>query len=682
MFLTPKTVRYRDTPYIKAVMTAPAPQNHNDPRHNSRPAADASAEEWQRYAAELEGVVTSTERRAHYLQDQLNGVVNSPGWRLLRRLRDAAHAVLRPFPRARKMIGVLAREGPGGVVRRLREGSIGDAAYEKFLERHRFDNAARKTLDDRLAALTPAQKPLISIVVPVYDTPPDLLTEAVDSVRSQVYENWELILVDDKSPQEHVRPLLEKLAGGDKRIRLKFRDSNGHISRASQDGVEMAQGAFVAFLDHDDVLTPNALAEVVLLLAQNPETDFIYSDHDMLEMSGRRSLAYFKPDWSLDMFMSNMYVCHLTVFRTDLVKKAGGLRAGFEGSQDYDLVLRIAEATTPDRMRHIPKVLYSWRRVPGSTAHRYSAKGYADQAARNAIAESLLRRSVKAEVLSGAIPSLFRVKYSIHGAPLVSILIPFRDRAELLERCVRSIREKTAWKNYELLLIDNGSETSEMKSLLERSAREPNTRVLRVDEPFNYSRLNNLASQQARGEHLLLLNNDTEVIESEWLSAMLEHSQRPEVGAVGAKLLYPDNRVQHAGVIIGIGEVAGHSHRMVPDGDPGYYGSLQMIRNYSAVTGACLMTRKSVYDELGGLDEKELAVAYNDVDYCLRVREKGLLVVYTPYAKLYHHESVSRGLTNNPRESGYMCRRWSKYFQDPYYNPNLNCNAEDYSLGL
>ncbi|HYF49582.1 MAG TPA: glycosyltransferase family 2 protein [Planctomycetota bacterium] len=656
-------------------MTSPA----KDPQ--SRPPENASAEEWQRYAQELEGVVTSTERRAHYLQDQLNGVVNSPGWKLLRRLRDTAHAVLRPFPRARKMIGVFAREGPGGVVRRLREGSIGDAAYEAFLKRHPFDDAARASLKARLAALPDSQKPLISVIVPVYNTPADLLKEAVESVRAQIYENWELCLVDDKSPQEHVRPLLEEFANKDRRIRVKFRETNGNISRASQDGVEMARGPFVAFLDHDDVLTPDALAEVALLLAQHPDTDFIYSDHDMLEMSGRRSQAFFKPDWSLDMMLSNMYVCHLTVFRTELVKKVGGLREGFEGSQDYDLVLRIAEASSHERIRHIPKVLYSWRRVPGSTAHRYSAKGYADQAARKAIAESLQRRGVKAEVHSGTMPSLFRVKYQIQWEPLVSILIPFRDKAELLERCVRSIREKTSYRNYEFILIDNGSQTAEMKSLLEREARQPNTRVLRIDEPFNFSRLNNLAAKEAKGEHLLLLNNDTEAIDGEWLSAMLEHSQRPEVGAVGAKLLYPDNRVQHAGVIIGIGEVAGHSHRMVPAEDPGYFGILQMIRNYSAVTGACLMTKKKIYEELGGLNETDLAVAYNDVDYCLRLRQRGLLIVYTPYAKLYHHESVSRGFTNNPRESGYMCRRWAKYFNDPYYNPNLNRNAEDFSLG-
>jgi O-antigen biosynthesis protein len=365
-----------------------------------------------------------------------------------------------------------------------------------------------------------------------------------------------------------------------------------------------------------------------------------------------------------------------------LVKKAGGYRAGYEGSQDYDLVLRIAELTAPENILHIPKVLYSWRRVPGSTAHRYSAKSYADNAAKKSLQDALTRRGIEGTVESGLIPSLFRVKRAIKGKPLVSILIPFRDHPEMLARCLRSIREKTTYDRYEFILIDNGSSQKETAQLVEQEKREPNVTVLRVDEPFNFSRLNNNAAKVAKGEHLLLLNNDTAVIEPEWLSSMLEHSQRPEVGAVGARLLYEKNMIQHAGVIMGIGEVAGHASRMTPDGDPGYFGTTYMIRNFSAVTAACLMTRKSVYEELGGLNEVDLAVAYNDVDYCLRLREKGYLVVYTPYAKLTHYESVSRGFINNPRESAYMCRRWAKELRDPYYNPNLSPSAEDFSMQI
>jgi GT2 family glycosyltransferase len=645
-----------------------------------RPEADAAARDWQKYAEELEGQLTATERRARFVQDQLNHIVNSRGWRVLRGCRDAALAMLRPFPRLRKLMGVLAREGPGGVFRRLREGSIGDARYQDFLRKHALTEAKIQAIRQRLAALPESQRPLISILTPVYNTPPELLLAAVGSVRKQIYERWELILVDDKSPASHVKPLLEKIAGEDPRIRVHFRDKNGNISLATQDALDRASGPFVATLDHDDVLTLDALAETVFCLAAHPNADIVYSDHDMMEMSGQRVTPYFKPDWSPDMFLSNMYLCHLTTFRTELVRKAGGYRAGYEGSQDYDLALRMSELTAPENIRHIPKVLYSWRKVPGSTAHRYSAKSYADQAARRSLQDALTRRGIDGSVESGLIPSQFRVRRAIKGQPLVSILIPFRDHPQMLERCLRSIREKTDYANYEIILIDNGSVLPETARMLEREVRASNVTVLRVDEPFNYSRLNNRAARAAKGEHLLLLNNDTEVLEREWLGAMLEHSQRPEVGGVGARLLYEKNVIQHAGVIMGIGEVAGHAARMTPESDPGYFGSTYMIRNYSAVTAACLMTRKAVFEELGGLNEADLAVAYNDVDYCLRLREKGYLIVYTPYAKLTHHESVSRGFANNPRESAYMCRRWAAALQDPYYNPNLSPSAEDFSM--
>lgn len=648
-----------------------------------RPPDGAPAEAWRAYAEGLEGQLLASERRAKYLQDQLNGVISTPAWKFLRGCREfIGMKVLGRFPRCRKLLGTLAREGPCATWRRLRDRSFDDRGYEVFLSKHQLTETDKQKLREALAGLTDAQRPLISVLTPVYNTPPELLRAALQSVRAQIYENWELCLVDDKSPAAHVRPLLEELAKQDARIRVRLREQNGNISRATQDALEMARGPFVATLDHDDVLTPDALARMVLCLAEHPDAELLYSDHDMLEMNGVRRWPYFKPDWAPDMFLSNMYVGHLTLFRAETVRRLGGYRTGFDGSQDYDLVLRLAEQTTPEKIRHVPKVLYSWRRVPGSTAHRYSAKSFADTAARRALQEACARRGIEATVESGLIPSLFRIKRAIQGEPLVSIVIPFRDRPELLERCLSSIRARTSYKRYELVLVDNGSSQPQTRALLEREQAQPSVKVVRVDEPFNFSRLNNRGAREAAGEHLLLLNNDTEVLEPDWLTAMLEHSQRPEIGAVGAKLLYEKGVIQHAGVILGIGEVAGHAHRMVPDWDPGYFGSAFMIRNYSAVTAACLMTRRALFLEMGGLNEVELAVAYNDVDYCLRLREKGYLIVYTPYAKLKHYESASRGFVNNPRESGYMCRRWAKALADPYYHPDLNHSAEDFSLQL
>jgi GT2 family glycosyltransferase len=650
---------------------------------NPRPDDDAPPEAWKAYAQQLEGSVTAAERRADYLQQQLNRVITSPPWRLVQSIRSVLDKTVFAFsPRLRRLVALTARNGPGAAIQAIQKRSIPDTRYEAWLQRNALTDAAASELRAKLEQLPESQRPLISILVPVYNTPRELLVDAVNSVKSQLYANWELCMVDDKSPSPHIRPLLEKFAQEDSRIRLHFREENGHISRATQDALNLAKGEFFALLDHDDVIAPDALARMVLALAEHPGAGMAYSDRDLMEMDGRRTGPYFKPDWNPDLFLSNMYLCHLGIYRTELARQAGGFREGYEGSQDYDFVLRLTELLKPEQIVHVPHILYTWRRVPGSTAQRYDAKGYADVNARKALTDALQRRGIQASVESGIIPSLFRIRRAIQGSPLVSIMIPFRDRADYLKRCLYSIRNLTAYQNYEFILLDNGSNDPATLQLLEEEKREPRVKVIRIDEPFNYSRINNRGAREASGEHLLLLNNDTEVIEPEWLSAMLEHSQRSEVGAVGAKLLYPDGRVQHAGVIVGVGEVAGHAFRFYPDADPGYYGSAAAIRNYSAVTAACMMTRKSIFLEVGGLNETELAVAYNDVDYCLRLREKGLLIVYTPYARLRHFESVSRGLANNPTEAAYMCRRWTKFMPDPYYNRNLSQVDEDYSIAI
>ena len=517
---------------------------------------------------------------------------------------------------------------------------------------------------------------VISVVTPVYDTPEAVLDAAIQSVRDQFYPDWELCLFDDASPSPHVRRVLERHASDDERIRVAFGDSNGGISRALNGALALATGEYVAFLDHDDAITPDALLEMASAIADTG-AEILYSDEDKYDTRGRRHDPFFKPDWSPDLFLSIMYTCHLTVMRREIVDRIGGFREGFEGSQDYDLWLRATELT--DRIEHVPLVLYHWRQIAGSTAIDVSNKGYAHERSRRAIADALRRRGIAGTVGDGPVPTSFHVVRHVVDEPLVSIIIPTRDRVDLLSRAIAGIEEKTDYRNVEVIVVDNGSTDPETLAYLDRSPHQ----VLRDDGPFNFSRLNNLAAASASGDHLLLLNNDTEPLTPGWLRAMVEHSARPEVGVVGAKLLYPSGRIQHAGVILGIGGVAGHSHKHSSKDAPGYFQALNLLRNFSAVTAACAMIRRSVFEEIGGFDAHNLAVAFNDVDLCLRLRDRGYLVVWTPYAMLTHFESESRGFDLDAREIDYMISRWGdELFRDPYYNPNLTLVHEDFSLDV
>lgn len=531
-------------------------------------------------------------------------------------------------------------------------------------------------------------KPQISIITPVYNVDEIWLEKAIYSVINQVYENWELCLVDDASTKMHIRKVLEKHAKHNYRIKVKYLKENLGISGASNEALSLATGEFIGLLDHDDELPINALFEVVKLLQEHPEADMIYSDENKIDINGKRSEPYFKPDWSPDLFLSNMYTCHFGVYRKKIIDEIGGFRKGYEGSQDYDLVLRFAERT--DKIYHIPKILYHWRKIPNSTAVRYEAKGYADTNARKALEDSLERRKINGEVLLGKFPSSFRIKRDIIGTPRVSIIIPTKDHIDVLRKCIESIEKKTSYKNYEIIIIDNNSKDHQTIDYLETISKAPNIRTLKYEDSFNFSAINNFTARNSNGEYLLFLNNDTEVISDEWLSAMLEHSQRKEVGAVGGMLLYPNGTIQHAGVIIGLGGVAGHSHKYIPKDNPGYMLRPHLVHNLSAVTAACMMLRKDVFEEVGGFDEN-LAVAFNDVDLCLKIREKGYLIVYTPYAELYHHESLSRGYEDNPekqkrflKEVKYIREKWKQVINkgDPYYNPNLTLEREDFSIRI
>jgi GT2 family glycosyltransferase len=534
-----------------------------------------------------------------------------------------------------------------------------------------------------------AQRPTFSILMPVYETPEKYLRAAIESVQLQAYPDWELCIADDASQKQHVREVLEEYAADDPRIKIVYRETNGHIAEASNSALAIATGNFIALLDHDDLLAAEALFENALVINRHPDVDLIYSDEDKIDEHDRRRDPYFKPDWSPDSLLSRNYVSHLGVYRRSLVEEVGGFRTGFEGSQDYDLVLRVTERT--NRIEHIPRVLYHWRIHSESTAFSRKQKGYAYDAAERAISEALERRGEPGRVEGlELLPGTYTVRYELRDAGRVSIVVPTRDHGEDVDRCLRSVFERSTYQNIEVVLLDNGS--TDRDSLRVFGAwveREPaRVKLVTHDVPFNFSNVNNYAVRHASGSYLLFLNNDTEVITPDWIEAMVEQAQRPSIGAVGAKLLYADGTVQHGGVIIGLGSVAGHSHKYFRGDAPGYFGTLQTVNNFSAVTGACLMVRRAVFDEIGGFDER-LAIAFNDVDLCLRIQAAGYCNVYLPHVELYHYESKSRGHENTPekmerflREQLYMRERWkTAEIADPHYNRNLTLMREDYAIG-
>ncbi len=524
-------------------------------------------------------------------------------------------------------------------------------------------------------------QPKISILMPVYNVEQKWLEKCIQSVQNQFYSNWELCMADDCSTDSSVRSTLEKYAASDERIKVVFRDENGHISRATNSALEIATGEFVALLDNDDELAPIAFYEVVKALNENPELDLIYSDEDKIDTEGNRFDPAFKPDWSPDLLLGTNYISHLGVYRRTIMNEIGGFRPGFEGSQDYDLVLRFTEQTTARRIHHIPKILYYWRILPTSTASNQSTKGYAFEAGLKAVQEALVRRGIKGTAHHAAGNGLYDVDYAILSEDLVSIIIPTRDGYDDMLRCLNSIVEKTTYQNYEIIVADNGSTDERMEKLYANYKEHLGEcfRVESIDIPFNYSRINNLAAQKAKGKYLLFLNNDTEVITPDWITKMVSFAQFERIGIVGAKLYYPNQTIQHAGVIVGLGGAAGHCHHTYPKGDFGYFGKLEINVNYLAVTAACCMIRKADFEQLGGFEEK-LTVAFNDVDLCLREYEAGHDNVWLHGVELYHYESQSRGYENTPEkqerfnnETKFMESRWAKYIEnDPFYNPNLS----------
>ena len=529
-------------------------------------------------------------------------------------------------------------------------------------------------------------RPKVSIVMPVWNVERKWLSAAIESVRGQIYDNWELCIADGGSTKRSVAEVLKEYVTLDSRIKVKLLGENKGIAGNSNEALTLATGDYVGFLDHDDELSPDALYEVVSLLNRKPEADFIYSDEDKVNEDGERYDPHFKPDWAPDTFRSNNYICHFTVISKSLVDEVGSFRPGYDGSQDYDLFLRTTEKAKC--IQHIPKVLYRWRSVEGSAAGNVTAKMYAFESAKKALMNHLERTGIKGVVEDGNYLGVYRVRYQIEGTPLVSIIIPTRDKVEVLKKCMESIQNKSTYGNYEILVVDNQSTEEETFRYFRELEASDGVRILPYDQHLNYPALNNYAVSQVKGEYLLFLNNDTEVITPGWIEAMLEFAQRKDVGSVGALLYYPDDRVQDAGVVIGIGGVADHVFRGIPRGVNGYFGRHRIIQNMSAVTAACLMMRKSVFEEIGGFDAG-FSHAYNDIDLCLRVRDEGYLVVYTPYAELYHCESLSRGFEDTPekmirdcKEAKLFFEKWRKVIKkgDPYYNPNLTLYKSAFSI--
>ena len=562
-------------------------------------------------------------------------------------------------------------------------------SYAEWLSRN--EDPADGDGHDFLRQISTMKKPpVISVVMPVHNTKAEWLREAIDSVRGQIYPHWQLCIADDASTAPHVRDILEHYRALDSRIQIIYRPEGGHISAASNSALGLAAGDFVALLDHDDVLSEHALYHVTAALLKDPDAMILYSDEDKLAEDGSRTEPHFKSDWNPDLFFSQNYICHLCVIRRSILEKIGGFRLGVEGSQDHDLLLRCLPNVRDSQILHIPRILYHWRIHPQSTAKSSGGKSYTTDAALKALEDHLARHAPQAKVEEGLVANTYRVRWPIPAPePLVSLLIPTRDRRELIETAISSIREKSDYRNFEILILDNGSTDPDTLEYFARIPREDSrVRVVPYHHPFNYSAINNYGASQARGEVIGLINNDIEVISPGWLSEMVSHALRPEIGCVGAKLYYSNHTYQHCGVILGLGGVAGHSHKYFPPTHPGYFNRLLLIQNLSAVTAACLVLRKCVFEEVGGLDEKNLTVAFNDVDFCLKVREAGYRNLWTPYAELFHHESVSRGHEDSPEkvkrfqsEIHHMKEKWGdKLLWDPYYNENLTREREDFSL--
>ena len=560
-------------------------------------------------------------------------------------------------------------------------------AYQEWIQKNeQITNSIREEIERGIANMT--HRPVVSVIVPVYDPQPEWLIQAIESVLNQIYPNWELCVADDCSTDERIRGILEKYSREDPRISVNFRKTNGDIALASNSALALAKGDFVALLDHDDKLPEHALYWVAEAINRNPEAQLFYSDFDSINENGKRYPGYFKPDFNYELLLAQNCVGHLGVYSRELICGMGGFRKGYDGSQDWDLALRVAATIPHSQIVHIPKILYHWRNNPRSVSRTSTERCFA--AGRRAVADHLQSAGGGSVQAAPGCQGFNRIKFPLPTTlPLVSIIMCTRDHTSLLRNAIESIDLISTYTNYEIVIIDNGSQDPEAVVYLASLAKRGGLRVIRDDLLYNFSRLNNEGVAQSKGEVVCLLNNDIEVLTPDWLEEMLSFAIKPDVGAVGARLWYPDGTLQHGGVILGFGGIAAHAHLRLPKGYCGYYGRAALQQELSAVTGACLMVRRKVFDEVGGLDE-QLAVDFNDIDFCLRLRAAGYRNIWTPFAELIHHESATRGKHDNPekitrfqQETHFMQMRWGKTVEkDPFYNPNLSTITADYSIRL
>lgn len=529
--------------------------------------------------------------------------------------------------------------------------------------------------------------PLISIAVPAYQTPVEFLRQMIESLIVQTYSNWELCIVNASPDNEEMQKVLAEYSAGDSRVRFCNLKENLGIAENTNRAFAMTKGEFVGLLDHDDLLAPNALYEIVKILQDHPQADALYTDEDKVTTElDEHFQPHLKPDFNLDLLRSNNYICHFFVVRKSIVEKAGGFRKEFDGAQDYDFIFRCTE--NAGEVLHVPEILYHWRTHKASTADNPASKMYAFEAGKRAIEAHLERTGTKGEVSHTQDLGFYRVKYPVQGKPLVSVIIPNKDEKETLQTCLEMLEKNTGYQNFEIIIVENNSTTDEIFRYYKELSGNRKIHLLRWGKEFNYSAINNFAVAHAKGEYLLFLNNDVKSINPDWLEEMLGVCQRPEVGGVGAKLIYPDNTIQHAGCVIGMGGIAGHMFVDMPADRTGYLHKASLLQDMSAVTAACLLMKKEVFEQAGGFTE-ELAVAFNDVDLCLKVRKNGYLIVYDPYVKLYHMESKTRGAEDSKEkvrrfqtEIEYMRCHWIDILKngDPCYNKNLSLTKWNYSL--
>lgn len=572
---------------------------------------------------------------------------------------------------------------PKGFLSRLfGKESVAEGGYEAWLARHKVD---KRTLRRQKHAAF-AQKPLISIVIPLYCTPLPYLKELLESVRRQSYENWQLCLADG-SPDDKAKEFIEKHYGREKRIVYRKLEENGGISVNTNEAVALATGEYLMLCDHDDTLEPDALYEIVKAI-NDTGADVLYTDEDKVSMDGQHYFdPNFKPDFNLFRLRENNYICHIFVVKKSLTDETGLLRSEFDGAQDFDFILRCCEKA--QKITHIPKVLYHWRCHMDSTAADPSSKAYAYEAGRKAVREHYQRLGIDAKVEMTERPGWYRSHVKVQGNPLISVIIPNKDHTDDLELCLFSMTRKSTYRNYEILIVENNSEKEETFEYYKKLPdRYPKARVLTWEKEFNYSAINNFAAKEAKGEYLLFLNNDVEILTPDWMEEMLQNCQQEDVAVVGAKLYYPDDTIQHAGVVLGLGGIVGHIMCRASREDPGYFGRMISVQEISAVTAACMMVKKSDFDAVGGLDET-FQVAFNDIDLCMKFRAAGKKIIFTPYAELYHYESKSRGLEDTPekqfrfdKEVKRFQEKWAQQLEmgDPYYSPNLSVTEGDCSL--